>query len=166
MADMSEVHNQRENYNRVFSGKEASYTALLNIHALKHQINQACLLHATDITEEISSFGGTINSSLQQLYTGLSLGSTAGLIPSTSQAYLICPSSSRNTEKQPSAEQHFHTKPYTNLLFCKLSVLNESQVMLMGDMRGNQYCSRDMEVYVCKAEKEYVFNQCHALYMI
>lgn len=89
----------------------------------KHQINQARLLHATDITEEISSFGGTINSSLQQLYTGLSLGRPAGLIPSTSQAYLNCPSSSRNTEKRPSAQQHFHTEPYTNLLFCKLRFL-------------------------------------------
>lgn len=70
-------------------------------------MNLSCLLHATDITKEISSFGGAINNSLQ-LYTGLSLGRTAGLIPSTSQTNLICPSSSRNTEKQLSAKQRFH----------------------------------------------------------
>lgn len=122
--------------------KEASYTVSLNIHALKHQINQARLLHATDITEEISSFGGTINSSLQQLYTELSLGRPASLIPSTSQAYLICPSSSRNREKQSLLNNTFRTKPYTNLLFCKLRfqsaklrIANLSQVMLMGYMR-------------------------------
>lgn len=52
----------------------------------KHRISQACLPHATDITEEISSFGGAINSSLRQLHTGLSLGRPAGLIPCTSRA--------------------------------------------------------------------------------
>lgn len=95
MADMSEVHDQQ----RGPLWEEGSNTAILNIHYLKLQINQARLLHATDITEEISSFGDSINSSLQQLYTGLSLGRPAGLIPSTSQSYLSCPSSSRHAEK-------------------------------------------------------------------
>lgn len=54
--------------------EEAFHAALLNIHSLKHQINQVRLLHATDIAEEISSFGGAINTSLQQLCTELSLG--------------------------------------------------------------------------------------------
>lgn len=118
MPDMLEVKNQREKEQGLI-WEEASYTIVLNIHALKQQINQTRLLHVTDITEEISSFGGTINSSLQQLYPGLSLGRPAGLIPSTS--HLNCPSSSRNAEKQPSAQQHFHIKSYTTLLFCRLS---------------------------------------------
>lgn len=88
MPDMLEVKNQREKEQGLI-WEEASYTILLNIHDLKQQINQTRLLHVTDITEEISSFGGTINSSLQQLYTGLSLGRPAGLIPSTSQAYIL-----------------------------------------------------------------------------
>lgn len=60
------------------------YTALLNIQYPKRQINQTCLPHATDIAEEISSFGGTINSSLLQLYTVLSLGRPSGFIPGLS----------------------------------------------------------------------------------
>lgn len=116
--------------------EEASYTTLLNIHSLKQQINQGCLLRATDITEEISSFGGTINSSLQQLYTGLSLGRTASLIPSTSQAYLICQSSSCNTEKCST----FNPKPYTH--HCRLRFLKVW--MRWANMRydRNQYSSR------------------------
>lgn len=144
--------------------EEASYTTLLNIHALKHQINQARLLHTTDITEEISSFGGTINSSLQQLYTGLSLGRPAGLIPSTSQAYLNCPSSSRNTEKQPPAQQHFHTEPHTNFLQVEafesaiLRIVNGSQVMLMGDMRGINTAAG---IWTCM----YAYMQCRNIYL-
>lgn len=68
---------------------------------LKQPISQACLLHDTDITEEISSFGGTINSSLQQLCTGLCLGQAAGFILSASPLYLICLSSSCNAHKPP-----------------------------------------------------------------
>lgn len=100
----------------------------------------SCLLHATDITKEISSFGGAINNSLE-LYTGLSLGRPAGLIPSTSQSNLICLSSSRSPEKQLSAEQHFHFYS-TSLLFYSLSfgksnTLNcEWIFMPMADMRG------------------------------
>lgn len=79
------------------------YTALLNIQYPKRQINQACLPHATDIAEEISSFGGTINSSLLQLYTVLSLGRHSGFIPGLSDLSIFI------TEKQPPAEQQLHS---------------------------------------------------------
>lgn len=54
--------------------REASYAVSLRIHDLEQQINQARLLHVADITEEISSFGGAINSSLRRLCTSSSLG--------------------------------------------------------------------------------------------
>lgn len=120
MADVSRVFRRRENNNRVFLRRKIPTLASLNIHALKHEINQ--IAHCMPLTL-LGKFLHLVARSISH-YSSFTLDCLwAGLLASFPPHH------------RPILSVHFHHapqrngllainaspyKPYANLLFCKV----------------------------------------------